>query len=53
MKDEDNWTGTPPEGHHPRSSSDPGHWNRQWKQTAVVGATLFVAFVVILLLALL
>jgi hypothetical protein len=52
MDDDDDWTGTPPEGRHPRSMADPAHWARQW-QPAIVGATLFVAFVVIALLALL
>ncbi len=52
MHDDEDWVGEPPEGRHPRSAADPGHWARQW-QPALVGAALFVGVVVILLLALL
>lgn len=50
--DEDDWVGTPPEGRHPRSAADPGYWSRQW-QRAIPGAILFVAVVVIAVIALL
>ena len=47
--DDDDWTGTPPEGHHDRSKADPGHWLRQ-PAAAVSGAVLFVLVLVVVIL---
>lgn len=50
--DEDDWTGTPPEGRHSRDRADPGFWATQ--KPLVVGmffAGLAVLAVVVLVLA--
>jgi hypothetical protein len=44
--DDDDWVGTPPEGHISRDRADPGFWANNWKFTAVSG---FVILVLILL----
>jgi hypothetical protein len=51
-RDDDDWVGTPPEGHITRDRSKPGYWDNQW-QRAIPGAILFVLVVIVLLLALL
>lgn len=51
-RDDDDWVGTPPEGHYTRDRADPGFWQNQW-QPAAAGAVLFVLIVIVLLLALL
>jgi hypothetical protein len=47
--DDDDWTGTPPEGHHDRSRADPGFWARN-PAAAVSGGVLFVLVVVVVIL---
>ena len=52
-RDDDDWTGTPPEGHHTRDRANPGFWANQ--KPLVVGlffAGLMVLAVVVVLLAL-
>jgi hypothetical protein len=51
-EDDDEWVGTPPEGHVTRDRADPGHWTQRWTaQTAVwVGIAIGVAVVVVLAL---
>jgi hypothetical protein len=51
-RDDDDWVGTPPEGHHTRDRARPDFWRNQW-QAAAAGAVLFVLVVIVLLLALL
>ena len=50
--DDDDWVGTPPEGHHSRDRADPQHWLHS-PAAAVSGAVLFVLVVVVVLLILL
>jgi hypothetical protein len=50
--DDDDWVGTPPEGHITRDRAKPEFWQNQW-QPAAAGAVLFVLIVIVLLLALL
>jgi hypothetical protein len=50
--DDDDWVGTPPEGHHGPGRSRPGFWQNQW-QAAAAGSVLFVLVVIVLLIALL
>jgi hypothetical protein len=52
-RDDDDWTGTPPEGHHTRDKADPGHWNRQWQTAAAGGAALLLLLVILGLVLLL
>ena len=51
--DDDDWTGTPPEGHHTHDQSDPGHWMKNWPAQTIVYALIGVGIVVVVLLALL
>ena len=52
MSDDDDWVGTPPEGHVTRDRARPGFWRNQW-QASVAGGVLFILIVIVLLLALL
>ncbi len=47
--DDDDWVGTPPEGHHSRDRAKPGFWRSQW-QAGAAGAGLLVVIVVIVVL---
>ncbi len=51
-RDEDDWVGTPPEGHHARERARPGFWANQW-QAAVAGGLLAVLVVIAVLIAVL
>ena len=51
-RDDDDWTGTPPEGHHSRERANPGFRRNQW-QASAAGAVLFFLIVIVLLIALL
>ncbi len=46
MDDDDDWVGTPPEGHHSRDRARPDFWRRQWQAT-VAGAGLLVVIAVL------
>jgi hypothetical protein len=50
MSDDDDWTGTPPEGRHTRDQANPGHWNRQWQGSAITGAVILLLVIVVLLI---
>jgi hypothetical protein len=49
MNDDDDWVGTPPEGHHSRDRARPEFWRAQWRSTAI-GAGLLMAILVVLLI---
>jgi hypothetical protein len=51
--DDDDWTGTPPEGHVTRDRADPSHWVRAWPAQTIVYALIGVGIVVVAVLALL
>jgi hypothetical protein len=51
-RDDDDWTGEPPEGRHSRDQAKPGFWRNQW-QAAVATSILGVVIVIALLLILL
>jgi hypothetical protein len=51
-RDDDDWVGTPPEGHYTRDRAKPGFWANQW-QAAVAGSVLLVLVVIVVLVALL
>jgi hypothetical protein len=50
MDDED-WTGTPPEGRYSRDRARPEFWRRQW-QASVAGAGLLIAIVILIVVLL-
>ena len=52
MTDEDDWVGTPPEGRHTRDRANPGFWAQNQKALTYVFFGIFVAAVVVLVLAL-
>jgi hypothetical protein len=52
VDDDDDWTGTPPEGRHSRDRAQPEFWRSQW-QTYAIGAGLLMAIVLVLLVVLL
>jgi hypothetical protein len=51
-QDDDDWVGTPPEGHITRDRANPGFWQQNQTMLAVSGGVLFVLVVVVLVLAL-
>lgn len=50
--DDDDWTGTPPEGRVTRDRADPSHWVRNWPAQTIVYALIGVGIVVVAVLAL-
>ena len=50
--DDDDWTGTPPEGHVTRDRADPSHWVRNWPAQTIVYALIGLGIVVVAVLAL-
>jgi hypothetical protein len=49
--DDDDWVGTPPEGHYTRDRADPEFW---WRQKPVsITATLIVVVIVVLVIVML
>ena len=49
--DDDDWVGTPPEGHYTRDRADPEFWWRQ-RPVAIGGAGLLVVVIVVVVIAL-
>jgi hypothetical protein len=52
LDDEDDWVGTPPEGHYTRDRAKPEFWWRQ-RPVSFVAVGLFVVIVVLVIVALL
>ena len=48
MRDDDDWVGTPPEGHYTRDRAKPDFWRSQW-QAGAVGAGVLVAILVLVI----
>jgi hypothetical protein len=49
--DDDDWVGTPPEGHHTRDQSNPGFWATQkplYPAMGLLGLILIVVVLVVL-----
>jgi len=44
--DDDDWVGTPPEGHITRDRAKPDFWRNNWKFTAVSGLVILVLILV-------
>ncbi len=51
MHDDDDWVGTPPEGHHSRDRAKPDFWRGQWQFAALGAGMLVVIVVVVVVLA--
>jgi hypothetical protein len=51
MDDEEDWTGTPPEGRYTRDRARPEFWRHQW-QASVAGAGLLIAIVILVVVLL-
>ena len=52
MDDDDDWTGTPPEGHYSRDRARPEFWRSQWR-TYSLGAGLLMTIVAVLVVVVL
>jgi hypothetical protein len=53
LQDDDDWTGTPPEGRYTADRADPGHWAKQWRMQGLAFGGLLILIIVVLLLAVL
>ncbi|HEV7808605.1 MAG TPA: hypothetical protein VGO80_22555 [Solirubrobacteraceae bacterium] len=49
--DDDDWVGTPPEGHHSRDRAKPDFWREQWQAGAIAAGVLIVLVLIVVLLA--
>jgi hypothetical protein len=48
--DDDDWVGTPPEGHYTRDRAKPEHWRQLWPWAGAGMALLLVIVVIVLIL---
>jgi hypothetical protein len=48
--DDDDWVGTPPEGHYTRDRAKPEYWRQPWPWAGAGMALLLVIFVIVLIL---
>ncbi len=54
MRDDEDWTGEPPEGRYGRDRARPGYWRNQWQAQvalSILGVVVVLAAIAILLLA--
>jgi hypothetical protein len=51
LDDDEDWVGTPPEGHYTRDRADPGFWARQ-RPVSIAAAGIVLVLVVIAIVAL-
>jgi hypothetical protein len=50
--DDEDWVGTPPEGHYSRDRADPGFWRLQRPVSIAAAGLVVIIVVVVLVLAL-
>ena len=50
---EDDWTGTPPEGHHDRSRANPGFWAEAGTPLSITGIGVGIALIILVIVWLL
>ena len=50
--DDDDWVGTPPEGHYTRDRADPEFWRNQWQWTAAWGGLALAILILVVVLIL-
>ena len=53
LDDDDDWTGTPPEGHHSASRANPGFWAENRTPMSITGIGVGAALIVLLIVWLL
>jgi hypothetical protein len=46
--DDDDWVGTPPEGHYTRDRAKPEFWARQWQASVAGGVVVLVLILLVL-----
>jgi hypothetical protein len=51
--DDDDWTGTPPEGHHSASRANPGFWAENRAPLSITGIGVGVALIILVIVWLL
>ena len=51
--DDDDWTGTPPEGHHSASRANPGFWAEKRAPLSITGVGLGIALIILAIVLLL
>jgi len=51
--DDDDWTGTPPEGHHDRSRAKPGFWAEAGTPLSITGIGVGIALIILVIVWLL
>jgi hypothetical protein len=52
-RDDDDWTGTPPEGRYDASRADPSFWKQNRAPLSITGAGVGVALIILLIVWLL
>jgi hypothetical protein len=51
--DDDDWTGTPPEGHHARSRANPDFWAQNRTPLSITGVGVGIALIILVIVWLL
>jgi len=51
--DDDDWTGTPPEGRYDRSRANPGFWRQQRAPLSITGVGIGITLIILLIVWLL
>ena len=51
-RDDDDWTGTPPEGRHSRDRAKPEHWRKSFPVATAASGILGILVVIVVILAL-
>jgi hypothetical protein len=51
--EDDDWIGTPPEGHHDRSRANPGFWAQSRAPLSITGIGVGLALIILLIVWLL
>lgn len=51
--DDDDWTGTPPEGRHSRSRANPGFWAENRTPVSITGVGVGIALIILIIVWLL
>jgi hypothetical protein len=47
--DDDDWTGTPPEGHHSASRADPGFWTQNRAPLSITGVGVGIVLIILII----
>ena len=49
IDDDDDWVGTPPEGHYTRDRANPSFWQNHWQEAVAMGAVGIAAIVALII----